>query len=285
MFHNNRSESIAPAKGSEKVGEVKKELEVLGEVKSQYEASIENSKKLASDYEGLEAKVLDKKAELEFVSSQVDKISNLLDVSNKEIKELETKKENYNAVLSELESIIKLRDQNKKSFESEKDSYNKEIEGLVKEQLKIREGINYTSIELTSLTENRKKLQGYIQEEDATLSSLKLKSEKASKELSEINKDIEFGKNKLKELSDKFASEKEIKTKELETLISTKKEEAEKIMSDASDYSEGLNKTLVAREGEVSNKEKFLLVRENFLRDVKTQLEDKLGKKIDIINF
>lgn len=285
MINNNRSESVAPVKGSEKVTDIRKELEELGSIKESLLSEISENKKLASDYVGIELKVEEKYQELKKVSEDVLHLNNTkVDLTN-ENKKLSHQKEEYDKVLSELSTIIKLRDNHKVSFENDKKKSD-EILSHCNEAIKdAKEMLDSIEGEIKDLSEKRKVIQSYIKEEDETLINFKNQNSLERQHAKVLEKDIEAGKNLLKQLNTEYLNTKENNQTEAEKILSNAKQEAEKIMNDASDYKDKVDKAITEREGEVSNKEKFLKVREDFLKDIKSQLEDKLGKKIDNLVF
>ena len=68
---NNRSEQSAPAKGSEKLVDINKELAELGSIKQELVSEIARLQKLAEDYKGIDEKIVIKEKELAELNASV----------------------------------------------------------------------------------------------------------------------------------------------------------------------------------------------------------------------
>lgn len=285
MFTNNRSETIAPVKGDDKVRDINKELAELGAIKAELESEIKEGKSLAAEYYGLDEKVAEKDIELQKL--------------NIEIKEAKIKVEDVERLQekdAELREII--------------EKLQKEIGGLLEDRVSI-------SRDITDLNNSKSTKEAEL---NSAILALESKLYKANKEYNQFEKELEKMVNEhtnslfdkkteldklISELSDAEKDLNSLNTKraklnsDLEGLNIAIKETADKLtqetakadakynerMAEFEEYKNAETLKIQERDGELSDKAKFLDVRENFLRDVKSQLEDKLGKKINNMNF
>lgn len=285
MFNNNRSEAVAPRKGDDKVRDIKKELETLGSIKEKYIIDIENGKELSSKYKGLDKDVIKKEKELKIVSDKIAKAERELKVIETKSEDVKVSKEyedSLNASVKKLKGveevlILSIKDL-KENKEKEEADLKSAILGLKKDKEKIAKELA-TFLSTTSkqierfedilfeLDEQEKKVKTSIAVEEKELTKVEAKKVKALSEFDSIEVSIKEENRSL-----------EIIKKETDEYYDRKIEELNKVEKE---------KTLKQdeRDGELSDKEKFLKIREDFLRDVKSQLEDNLGRKIDNIKF
>jgi hypothetical protein len=112
--------------------------------------------------------------------------------------------------------------------------------------------------------------------EELRITELEKKSE-LEKEILKLKADISILADKRGIIENQYNIDKELMEKQkLESL-----NYYNDVIAQADNYKIGVESELIKREGVCSDQEKFLLVREEFLRNIKNQLEDKLGKKID----
>ena len=284
MFRN-RQETIAPSESSVKANKKREELAELGKIEEQYKEQINQLEK------------------------QLDDLSREKDERAKNILELKDVKD-------ELSLVIKLVDSAKAELESAKndkgvlDASNENALGVIE---KMSEDINNLQLERNSLIDEVKNLRTAKEEldrvendKDKITSEIGGLSSRLAKKKSEFNRqmtelDVNFAlkeeelsgcineltveKNKLSVEADGLHKDIDAIKAEMSDLINSSKLEADNIVSAAKNVADSIRLELDGRDGELSIKEKFLNSRAELLRSVKEQLENKLGKTIDIVEF
>ena len=282
---NNRSENVAPQKGSDKLIDISKELSVLGKEKERLLGIVKENK-------DAEDKLTSLKNEVVSVGEEVRNLNYVKE-------ELLSAKEEINKLNSNQESLRK--------------EYGKELDVFEDDLTKVRQRLVDDEIKLANVKKELSENTNSLMLIDSTIVDSK-------KELEKINAEIETQQDnleKIKTFSDNEESlllESIIKTREVLTTlkteilelsnkkISTEKECAnlidmaeqqtlkaneysKKMREETDDYCEKKNNELIKREGECSDHESLFKIREDLLRDIKIQLEEKIGKRITNINI
>lgn len=285
MNRNNRSESVAPVKGDDRVREVKQELATLGEIKTQYEDEIKKGKKLASDYFDLDEKVEKKKAELSSVSFDLSEIIR----SAEKLKSIEKQIDERKVEIEEID----LDAMDKSRYEiARRDKINIDITNLSNKQEKLEKEINKLEDKKDDVDDEyhtmKERYDSGIETLDDEVFTRKEHIAELEDEIEELDKEVSELTNSRGSLTLKVDG-LEMAIKDEEKSLVKVKEETSNHMSkkiyEFDGYKVGVEDKLKIREGACSDKEKFLNIREELLRSVKEQLEDKLGKKINNIDF
>ena len=281
MIRNNRSETIAPAKGNEKVADIGKELEGLGLIKESLLSQISDGKKLASEYLGLDAKVLEKQEELKDVSTTIDKLNNIVVSLRSENSKLEKQKEEYHKILDDINTIKNIRDNHKESSEIEINRYNEKM-GVITQAIyeKEQELIRLSKEEQLAI-DRLEDVNTKCQSESDILNELKDQNSLERQRAKVLAGDIETAKRVAKEIEENSNREMKAVIEQAEKIVSEATSKAEKIMADASDYKDKVEKDLINREGDLSEKTSWLLDKEKTLKETKNELEQFYGRKIN----
>lgn len=285
MFTNNRAETINPGKTDNRVIDASKELAELGSIKEGLKADIKEFEKKALHYKGLDEKIEKAEEEVERLTPLVVDLKDKLDELGRVKEELGIAKSN----LIEVDNATKeIADGNTKLLE---------VKAVIEKE------IDECKAKLSSAILAYDKQVKLAKDADAEwqLNADKKVSD-LHKELEKIEKDIAIAKESAKELEsvnaewmkknieaeNKYKSLEvglEVITKQASEVIATADNYSFKIKTEADTYFATKKEELDNRDGDLSFKERQLNVREDFLRDVKSQLEDKLGKKIDNLVF
>lgn len=285
MINNNRSESVAPAKGSEKVSDIRKELEELGSIKESLLSQISEGKKLASELSGLEKEVEEKKDELNSVSKTIDKLNNIVVALRSENDKLEKQKEEYHKILDDIATIKNIRDNHQASLDRDSKELNEKIDVLTQTIYKKEQSLIKLSEDERLAINKLEDVNTKCQAELDILNDLKDQNSLERQHAKVLENDIDGAKNTLNKLKEDANYIIISANKQAEKIVLDANDNAENIISKSLKEKEERELELIKREGEVSDKESLLKIREDLLRDIKVQLEEKLGKRITNINL
>lgn len=281
MFTNNRAETIIPGKTDNRVINASKELAELGSIKETLLAEIKRGEEKALAYKDIDEKV--EKAEKE-----INRLSPLVVDLKSKLSQLDKAKEELGiaqATLIDVDSATKeISDGNTKLLE---------IKNAIESEISIKKA----ELQSANLL-YEKKLEDNKRDFEKWEEGASNKVDEYNDKLLQIEKDVKFSEKvsmDLKKanfvLSEK-KSELESKLKSLETEIEKADKEAMQLIANADDYSfkvkneadeyaVKVKEELAKRDGELSEKESWLLDKEKTLRETKTELEKFYNRKIN----
>lgn len=285
MFTNNRSETIAPQKGVEKLIDINKELAELGAIKANLEVEIKEGQSLAAEYHGLDEKVAEKDVELQKLNNEIKKAKiKVEDVASLKQKDIELRKI-IEKLQNEIGSLLADRVSISKditTLNNNKSTKEAELQSVV---LGLNEKLSKLKNEFIAF---EKKAIAKVDEYDGELSVKNLELNKLATKVIDREKELKSLTFNCAKLSFDIKSlniSREEATSKLVTETERANTKYDERMVEFEVYKNAETFKLDKRDGKLSDKARFLDVRENFLRSVKEQLEDKLGKKIDNLVF
>jgi len=284
-MRNNRTEIIIPSKIDVNLSKKRKELEELGAIKESLLSEIKELQGIRSkisvgndELDELNVKIKDVNKQLLMLNTEKETLSKNIKILEGTINELNEAKNQLTRInndITEKTLIIKSMDND---IASKKEIIENNIKTINEQEKIIRE--NEETNEKNIL--DSKNLLKLLKEEYNT------KRVAIDKELAVAERTLNDTMSKISAISieEKLLQiEIDNHKKEALEIIANAKLEAENIINNATEQIEKINNQLVIRDGELSVKEKFLQERTNLLKDVKSQLEIKLGKTIDIMEF
>ena len=285
MFRNNRSEDVVPSKVNVKVYDYKKELEDLGKIKEDLVLEIKNKKESASYYNDIDKKVEEAEKELKGLNSKVKELKtadSLLTVSNEKLVLAKKELKEVNALSQGIQrGNVKLNEQRKtitKMLEDKKTELESDISSLTKDKINVQteldnlkteheESIADYNKDINKGKKEAEDLDKIVNDQREVLGALNIKIIDSQKKLT----DISSRNIRQEEASNKLVAENE---KQAELVLEKAKEKAEKIIKDVID-----------REGTLSERESWLVEKEQTLKDTKLELEKFYGRKINNVNI
>lgn len=285
MLRGNRSENIAPTKAATESSKTRKELAELGQIRKQLVDEIDNLTKQRDALEDVSALVELKEVELSALEEKIGKIN--VDIAAQEkhlasrnllledIESLKTDKKLLLTIVDELTAEVASLSDEKKAKE---DELSKTISHLIQDVKLNQDALEAIKVSNVSVinghNDSVKLLEEVIKEKQQTLSEI-------NKEIKEQNTTLDTVINMVESAKIKLATTEE----QREYTINSSDQYLEEMKKKGDEYYNSRVAEMEAREGACSDKERFLEIREQFLRDIKSQLEDKLGRKIDNIEF
>ena len=285
MFRNNRSEDVVPSKVNVKVYDYKKELEDLGKIKEDLVLEIKNKKESASYYNDIDKKVEEAEKELKGLNSKVKELKtadSLLTVSNEKLVLAKKELKEVNALSQGIQrGNVKLNEQRKtitKMLEDKKTELESDISSLTKDKINVQteldnlkteheESIADYNKDINKGKKEAEDLDKIVNDQREVLGALNIKIIDSQKKLT----DISSSNIRQEEASNKLVAENE---KQAELVLEKAKEKAKKIIKDVID-----------REGTLSERESWLVEKEQTLKDTKLELEKFYGRKINNVNI
>ena len=285
MFRNNRSEDVVPSKVNVKVYDYKKELEDLGKIKEDLVLEIKNKKESASYYNDIDKKVEEAEKELKGLNSKVKELKtadSLLTVSNEKLVLAKKELKEVNALYQGIQrDNVKLNEQRKtitKMLEDKKTELESDISSLTKDKINVQteldnlkteheESIADYNKDINKGKKEAEDLDKIVNDQREVLGALNIKIIDSQKKLT----DISSRNIRQEEASNKLVAENE---KQAELVLEKAKEKAKKIIKDVID-----------REGTLSERESWLVEKEQTLKDTKLELEKFYGRKINNVNI
>ena len=285
MFRNNRSEDVVPSKVNVKVYDYKKELEDLGKIKEDLVLEIKNKKESASYYNDIDKKVEEAEKELKGLNSKVKELKtadSLLTVSNEKLVLAKKELKEVNALYQGIQrDNVKLNEQRKiitKMLEDKKTELESDISSLTKDKINVQteldnlkteheESIADYNKDINKGKKEAEDLDKIVNDQREVLGALNIKIIDSQKKLT----DISSSNIRQEEASNKLVAENE---KQAELVLEKAKEKAKKIIKDVID-----------REGTLSERESWLVEKEQTLKDTKLELEKFYGRKINNVNI
>lgn len=285
MFRNNRSEDVVPSKVNVKVYDYKKELEDLGKIKEDLVLEIKNKKESASYYNDIDKKVEEAEKELKGLNSKVKELKtadSLLTVSNEKLVLAKKELKEVNALSQGIQrGNVKLNEQRKtitKMLEDKKTELESDISSLTKDKINVQteldnlkteheESIADYNKDINKGKKEAEDLDKIVNDQREVLGALNIKIIDSQKKLT----DISSRNIRQEEASNKLVAENE---KQAELVLEKAKEKAKKIIKDVID-----------REGTLSERESWLVEKEQTLKDTKLELEKFYGRKINNVNI
>ena len=285
MFRNNRSEDVVPSKVNVKVYDYKKELEDLGKIKEDLVLEIKNKKESASYYNDIDKKVEEAEKELKGLNSKVKELKtadSLLTVSNEKLVLAKKELKEVNALYQGIQrDNVRLNEQRKiitKMLEDKKTELESDISSLTKDKINVQteldnlkteheESIADYNKDINKGKKEAEDLDKIVNDQREVLGALNIKIIDSQKKLT----DISSSNIRQEEASNKLVAENE---KQAELVLEKAKEKAKKIIKDVID-----------REGTLSERESWLVEKEQTLKDTKLELEKFYGRKINNVNI
>lgn len=282
---NNRTEHVAPSKSAEKFLEVRKELAELGAIKAGLLTEIDRLQKLAEEYYNVDKNIEEKTAELSDLNSKVFLYNSQILEQNKKLEELSSLDSKIIDARKTIDELSLIVSKERESLDNEiykhsifSSNITKEIESISNDRMEAINDLGVVSAKLVQVNND-------LENVSLLNNNIKKEYEKNLQENNSILTKIEQGQKKLEEIKQEISSIKKEKEVIANKIIEQATDDAQEILKEANALIEKRNSELVLKSGELSDKARFLQIREDLLKDVKSQLEEKLGKRIDNLVF
>jgi chromosome segregation ATPase len=284
MFRN-RQETIAPSASSVKANEKRAELAELGKIEEQYKKQINQLEKQLDDLSCEKEERVKNLLELKDVKEELALVIKFVDSAKAELESARKDKEALEIANASAQEIIDKISEDISNLQLEKNSLTDEVKDLKVVKSDLDSAKTEMANVLSEISDLEKQLAEKKEDFAKQMTELDMSYALKDRELSDDINSLTSQKNKLSIDVDGLRKESELLKDKMLKLVNGAKSEADNIVSTATERANIIKTELDKRDGELSIKEKFLESRTELLRSVKDQLENKLGKKIDIVEF